>query len=425
MSRKTHLTLIDRCVILTQIINNKSKSKIAELLNVDKSTICKEIKLHRKTSYFCSLPRECANYKNCKFNRECFDECPDFIKFVCKRRDKSPGVCNGCSNYQYCRFTKLKYDPYYAQKCYKEILVSSREGINLTKEEAKEIASIIVPLIKNGQSPYQVLNDNPSIKITEKTLYNYIECNVFKEYGLTNLDLRRQVSRKLPKKLRIVYKKRKDMKFLINRKYSDYLAYIQNNTDVSVVQMDTVYNDITNGPFIQTFKFMKCSFMFAIYHEKKDQNSMIEGINILEEILGKELFKKYVQVILTDRGSEFSNAEGIELDKNKEQRTLVFYCDPMCSHQKGSLENNHEELRYILPKEKDLYSLGLTSQDALNLTISHVNSSSKKKLEGKSPIELMNFFYPDLWKKFELFGINLIDKNAIVLKPSLLKNFQK
>ncbi len=30
------------------------------------------------------------------------------------------------------------------------------------------------------------------------------------------------------------------------------------------------------------------------------------------------------------------------------RRTRVFYCDPMQSGQKGSLENMHRELRYIL-----------------------------------------------------------------------------
>lgn len=424
MSKNTHLTLIERCLILTGITNNHTKADIAKSLNVDKSTIGKEIKLHRKVSHFTSLSLECANYKTCKHSRVCFEGCPDYIKFTCKRRDRSPGVCNGCSNMNYCRFTKYKYDPYVAQNDYKETLISSREGVNLTYKEAKELASIIVPLIKNGQSPYQVINDNKSIKLSEKTLYNYIENNVFKDFGLTNLDLRRQVSRKLPKRLKTAYKKRKDNKYLINRKYSDYLNYISNNPSALVVQMDTVYNDVTNGPFIQTFKFMNCSFMFAILHEKKDSKSMIEGINLLQEILGLELFKTYVNVILTDRGTEFIDATNFENDKNGNQRTLIFYCDPMCSHQKGSLENNHEELRYICPKEKDLFALGLTSQEALNIALSHINSASKEKLQGKSPIELMNFFYPNLWKKFESFGIRFIEKDKILLKPSLLKDYQ-
>ena len=78
-----------------------------------------------------------------------------------------------------------------------------------------------------------------------------------------------------------------------------------------------------------------------------------------------------------------------------------------------------------MPKDKDLYELGLTSQEALNVALSHVNSSSKEKLEGKSPIELMKFFYPELMEKFEAFGIKEISKDKIVLNPSLLKEFKK
>ena len=102
-----------------------------------------------------------------------------------------------------------------------------------------------------------------------------------------------------------------------------------------MTQMDTVYNDETNGPFLQTFKFICAGILFAIYHERKTALSMKEGVDLLEEILGKEIFRKYVHVLLTDRGSEFSAAEAIETDTDGSRRTRVFYCDPMQSGQKG------------------------------------------------------------------------------------------
>ena len=45
---------------------------------------------------------------------------------------------------------------------------------------------------------------------------------------------------------------------------------------------------------------------------RKPPASMKEGIDILESILGTELFRKYVHVLLTDRGAEFSAAEAME-----------------------------------------------------------------------------------------------------------------
>ena len=107
--------------------------------------------------------------------------------------------------------------------------------------------------------------------------------------------------------------------------------------------MDTVYNG-QSGPFMQTFKFLSYSFTFIIYHEEKSAKAMVEGVDLLETILGKDLFLKEVKVIKTDRGSEFSDAEGLEKDNDGSMRTYVFYCDSMASCHKGSLENNHKEV---------------------------------------------------------------------------------
>ena len=79
------------------------------------------------------------------------------------------------------------------------------------------------------------------------------------------------------------------------------------------------------------------------------------------------------------------------------------------------------ELRYILPKEVDLYDLGLVSQEKLNLALSHVNSSPKEALNGKSPWDLMSFLSPDLYSRFIDFGLVQIERDTVVLKPYLLK----
>lgn len=93
----------------------------------------------------------------------------------------------------------------------------------------------------------------------------------------------------------------------------------------------------------------------------------------------------------------------------------------MQSGQKGTLENMHIQLRYIFPKGTDLRALGLTVQNALNLALSHVNSAPVEKLGGKSPLELAEFMYHDLYEKLETYGIHKIEKDKVVLKPYLLK----
>ena len=91
---------------------------------------------------------------------------------------------------------------------------------------------------------------------------------------------------------------------------------------------------------MQTFKFLDYGFFFSIYHTGKTAQDMLDGVNLLEEILGPDLFHKYVRVLLTDRGGEFYYADKMECNDGS-IRTKVFYCDPMCSGQKGSLENKH------------------------------------------------------------------------------------
>lgn len=424
MTKNTHLDYSDRQIIEKGIFNGSNKVSIANNIGKDSSTIAKEIRLHRVKAYSCKFALECSNYKKCKLNRNCKSDCLDYVPFKCNRRDKSPGACNGCEKYSGCRFTKYRYDAQSAQNEYVKTLSEARQGFNISKDEAIRIGKIIEPLVKKGQSLAVILmNHSDEIDISEKSLYTYIESGLFKDVDidLGPLNLIRQVNRKLPKDKASLYKPRNDRSYLKGRLYSDYLNYVKINENASIVQMDTIYNDISNGPFIQTFKFLKYGFIFCVFHLEKTAANMNNGVLLLESILGEELFNLEVEVLLTDRGSEFYSLADIESRNDGTYRTHLFYCDPLASCQKASIENKHIELRYILPKEIDLYKLGLNNQDDMNLVISHVNSAPKEKLNGKSPLELMEFLSPVMFKKFTDFGITKIEADEVTLKPYLLK----
>ena len=420
-NKNLHLTVQERIIIEKGIENGSTKAAIALTIGEDKSTVGKEIKKHRELVHKSSYKINCANMKNCSHNHVC-DNCADFKPFTCNRRDRSPGACNGCSKYTHCRYDKYRYKADFSHKKYREDLVDSRTGINMSYEECKAMADIIVPLIKAGHSPYHIVTNHPELNISEKTLYNYIENGIFREFGLLDIDLRIKTKRKITKKASNKYKKREDKKYLNGRTYDDFINYTAENKNLSVVEMDTVYNNGSTGPFMQTFKFLDYSFMFIVYQEEKTAKSMVEGVDFLEKILGEDLFSEEVAIIKTDRGSEFCDAEGFEKEENESRRTRIFYCDPMASGQKGSLENNHKEIRYICPKENDLKDLELNSQEKANLIVSHINSQSKEHLKGKSPLEVMEFMNPALYQKFKDFGIERINKDNIVLKPYLLKD---
>lgn len=140
---------------------------------------------------------------------------------------------------------------------------------------------------------------------------------------------------------------------------------------------------------------------------------MYQGVVTLKEWLGDD-FEKVMPVILTDRSPEFTMAKEIEA-----LGCRIFYCDPMASCQKPHVENNHRLFRRICPKKFDLYKLGLTSQESVNLVFSHINSYPREEKHGKSPIDIFEFFHgnSDLLNKLHLKKIGL---DELQLKPDLL-----
>ena len=425
-SKYAHLTIAHRQIIETGINTGSTKNSRADTIGKDKSTVGKEIRLHRQLKCKCTYTIDCALFQKCK-NRNtfhCSTECESYEQFTCKRRDRSPGACNGCERYRSCHYDKYIYSADIAEHEYKDQLVNSRIGINATVNEIKELGLMIKPLLEQGQSPYVILQNHPEIDLCEKTIYNYIEDNVFHDAGvpINCLDLKMQVRRKITRKKSTEYSPRKDKSYLKGRTRDEFEAFMEQNPNASIVEMDTVYNDVSNGPFIQTFKFMKYDLLICVFHLVKDTGHMRLGILLLESILGEEIFNREVMVIKTDRGSEFTLGDEIELRENGSRRTRIFYCDPMASYQKGSIENIHEMLRQICPKNCDLYALGLTSQVKADRISSHINSYPKEKLNGKTSFQLLEFFSPDLAQKLYDYGLHAIDPDHVTLKPFILKD---
>ena len=123
--------------------------------------------------------------------------------------------------------------------------------------------------------------------------------------------------------------------------------------NVSIIEMDTVYNDVSNRPLMQTFQFVDYHFMTGIYHQAKTSQEMLEGVQQFHSAIGEEDFNKLFEVILTDCSSEFVCAEEIE-----KLSCHVFYCDSMSFCQKPHVENNHNLFHFICPSEKDLKKIG-------------------------------------------------------------------
>lgn len=434
MSKNKHLDRNDRTIILRGIVERSPRTAIATTLGKDSSTIAKEIRLHRLTVppkkfqiaknlggpiVRCAI-KDCIHIENgtCPLHRKtqngkCFDPCDHPQPFPCRQRDRWL-ACNGCSDQKKCFRFQYKYDPDSAQEEYSSLLRESRAGINMTTGQLDQLAAIIAPLLQRGLSVESILSAHPQIEVCAKTIYNLINDGYLKPYGIDRFSTRRSVNRR-QSSVKKNYKPRVDRSYQIGRTYKDFCEYVRAHPQVHVWEMDTVYNDIHTGPFIQTFLERSSNFMIAHLCTEKTADQMLEGIIRIHDQLSEEEFKKYFQVILTDRGSEFTKADEIE-----KLGCRIFYCDPMQSGQKGKIEENHTMLRYICPKKADLAELGLRGQEDLDTICSHLNSYPRKSLSGRTPYDAFQFFLrnDELPTKLHICRIAFDDLN---LRPDLIR----
>ncbi len=78
-------------------------------------------------------------------------------------------------------------------------------------------------------------------------------------------------------------------------------------------------------------------------------------MQILQDKLSNEEYKKLFSLLLTNRGTEFGKPQQFEINIDiREIRSKIFYGDPQQSSQKPHVENNHNFIREILPNGKDL-----------------------------------------------------------------------
>lgn len=427
MAKNIHLTLSDRIVIESSLRDGSSFKQIAQELGKDPSTISKEVRGHYKvvekdTFNPCIHRRECKHYadlcnpckfkwgKSCKQCTGCFTHCPDFEEKHCIKLQKPPYVCNGCKERNGCKLRRHLYDAKFAQTEYETVRSESRQGFATTPAELKRIDDVIAPLVKQGQSIHQICANNTDlIMLDERTIYNYIDAGLL---SVGNLDLPRKVRYKARKKKKPL---RVDKQCHLGRTYDDFLEYTAANPDIPVVEMDSVEGR-KGGKVLLTLFFRNCNLMIAYIRDTNTARSVTEIFQGLYESLGRETFCRLFPIILTDRGSEFTDPVSLECDEWGEVRTRVFYCDPQRPDQKGGAEVTHEFIRRILPKGTSFNDL---TQDDITLMMSHINSYTRKKLNNRSAHQLFSFFYGE--NILDVLNIRKVPANDINLTPRLLK----
>ena len=136
------------------------------------------------------------------------------------------------------------------------------------------------------------------------------------------------------------------------RTYEAFKSYIENTDENQVVEMDTVKGKREKSQCLLTMIFRKNSVMLIFLLSDCKAESVTGVLDFLEKGLGLERFMRLFPVVLTDNGSEFKHADRLETTKELEDRTKIFYCDPMASWQKRKLKRTMSLFDILFPKER-------------------------------------------------------------------------
>ena len=424
-----HLTIEDRIYIQNELDKGTSFKDIARFLCKDPTTISKEVKARRASDWFhkgtfLNAKNFCTKRFRCKKTNACNkillcgvkcascptcnQTCPDFQKECCSKLDRAPYVCNGCSKkINHCTIAhKYTYNARFADRKYRECLKDSRSGIAMTRQELHKKDKIITPLIDQGQSPYQIVANHPELNLSVRSVYNYLDMGLL---TARNVDLKCKVKFK-PRK---VHKSQiSDRRVFNGRTYADF----QQLHLESFVEMDTVHSAVGSSKTLLTFFFTREKLFLAFLMNRNTEGSVRLVLDRLEKRFGTFDFLTLFEYILTDRGAEFGDPDSLETGVTGIQRTNIYYCDPMRSGQKGGIEQAHTMLRMILPKRTTFEFL---TQWDVNLITSHINSTPRESLNGRTPYDVaLEAFGTDALKAFQL---RRIDPDKVILTPKLIR----
>ncbi len=323
-------TYEDRLLLQKHLKEGMSFKKIAAELHKDPSTISREV---RKYSVEVATGKPgfsfnaCKNRINCKIKTptlcgdqctrknsyglycktcRCNEHCSDFIEEVCTIRMHVPYVCNACPSIDKCTLLKTFYDAEKAHLKSHQIISESRSGLSTSEDEIARLNRIITPLVRQGHSIHEIyVTHQDELMCSEKTIYNYIDDCLLE---VRNIDL--------PRKVRFRARRKKpefkvDKGCRIGRSYKEFEAFMEENPDTAVVQMDSVIGKV-GGKCLLTIHFVESSLMLAFLRDANTSQSVLNIFDRLDQKLGGLRFNRLFPVILTDNGSEFSNPKKIE-----------------------------------------------------------------------------------------------------------------
>jgi len=240
-----------------------------------------------------------------------------------------------------------------AQRRYDENAANKGRGLKIGNDQ--ELADYIEEKIKNEKwSPDAVIGrikaEGKKFKtsICTKTVYNYIDTDVFREITNKDLWVKKDGKKRNYKKVRTVALKNKTGKSITERPEK-----ANNREEAGHWEIDLVIGKKETKPVILTLVDRKNRKSLYIKVKNKTQKEVILAIKRLRRRVGGN-FDEVFKTITADNGPEFLDSEAI---KKAAKCGDVYYAHPYSSWERGSNENGNKILRRFVPKGTNIGKL--------------------------------------------------------------------
>lgn len=249
--------------------------------------------------------------------------------------------------------TEIRYSADLAEERYQKNLAAKGGGLKIGKNRAYA-DYIEQKIVDEKYSPQAALgaalHEKKSFGVTicKVTLYSYIDKGIF--YRLTNKDLpvKGQRKKKYNKVVRI------NKADITGTSIERRDAEIDKRETFGHWEMDTVKGKKKSQNSLLVLSERKTRKEIIKKLPSHTADAVVAALDDLEREWGAR-FSKVFKSITVDNGKEFSDCEGLErsaFNKNK-KRTKLYYCHPYSSWERGTNEVQNKLIRRHIPKGTD------------------------------------------------------------------------
>lgn len=274
------------------------------------------------------------------------------------------------------------YKADYAQMKYEKSVCNRGRDLKIGSDYA--LVEYIENMVKNKKySPEALLqnikNEGLHFKTTlcYKTIYNYFDMDLFLNAHVDDLPIKKTVCRHKAKKSKVALNNR--LGHSIEQRPRDILERKQ----YGHWEMDTVVSAQGTGKaclLVLSERMTREEIVIKIKNKKSC--SVVHALNMLERKYGSRKFKEKFKTITCDNGVEFLDSKGIEASRyTKENRTVLYYCHPYSSYERGTNENINRMIRRFFPKGTNF---DMVTKKQVEMVESWINNYPRKILGGVS-----------------------------------------